>query len=322
VGQGAAPPLRHSGKDMRVPRAVLFDYGRTLVEFDYPERELLEAMREALPLLGPGAPAAEVVMRDVLRPLEAELETFGEDEVDYLKVYERAWRRVGVQAPRDVLYQVLDREQRVWDRHVRPAPDALTTLHALRGRGLRTAIVSNAPFPPEMMRRQMAGLGFLAAVDAVVLSAEIVRRVVERRYGSQYTARGIVTCKRETLDQVRVGTTPKGAVIQAAELAGRVIRDAPGPAPAGLHHIYRPRPRRVVTNDVVREGDGFRVSGDVVERMVRRIDLDNEEAVARLQRKLAAAGVDAALAAAGCREGDTVLIGDAEFVYRDDGLSA
>jgi GTPase len=110
-------------------------------------------------------------------------------------------------------------------------------------------------------------------------------------------------------------------LLAAAELAGRVIRDAPGPAPAGLHRIYRPRPRRVVTNDVVREGDGFRVSGELVERMVRRIDLDNEEAVARLQRKLAAAGVDAALAAAGCREGDTVLIGDAEFTYRDDGLS-
>jgi GTP-binding protein len=110
-------------------------------------------------------------------------------------------------------------------------------------------------------------------------------------------------------------------LLAAAELAGRVIRDAPGPAPAGLHRIYRPRPRRVATSDVVREGDGFRVSGDVVERMVRRIDLDNEEAVARLQRKLAAAGVDAALAAAGCREGDTVFIGDAEFIYRDDGLS-
>ena len=55
--------------------------------------------------------------------------------------------------------------------------------------------------------------------------------------------------------------------------------------------------------------------------MVGRIDLDNEEAVARLQRKLAAAGVDAALAAAGCREGDTVRIGDAEFTYSDDGLS-
>jgi GTPase len=110
-------------------------------------------------------------------------------------------------------------------------------------------------------------------------------------------------------------------LLAAAELAGRVIRDTPGPAPAGLHRIYRPRPRRVVTNDVVREGDGFRVVGELVERMVGRIDLDNEEAVARLQRKLAAAGVDDALAAAGCREGDTVRIGDAEFTYSEDGLS-
>jgi GTPase len=111
-------------------------------------------------------------------------------------------------------------------------------------------------------------------------------------------------------------------LLAAAVLAGRGTRASPAADVPGTHRIYRPRPRREVTNDVVREGDGFRVAGELVERMVRRIDLDNEEAVARLQRKLAAAGVDAALAAAGCREGDTVLIGDAEFVYRDDGLSA
>ncbi len=110
-------------------------------------------------------------------------------------------------------------------------------------------------------------------------------------------------------------------LLAAADLAGRVIRDAPGPAPPGLHRVYRPRPRRVVATDVIREEGGFRVAGDLVERMVGRIDLDNDEAVARLQRKLRAAGVDAALAAAGCREGDTVRIGEAEFTYSDDGLS-
>jgi Obg family GTPase CgtA-like protein len=41
--------------------------------------------------------------------------------------------------------------------------------------------------------------------------------------------------------------------------------------------------------------------------------------VARLQQRLRGAGVDAALAAAGCREGDTVRIGDLEFTYADDG---
>jgi cyclic pyranopterin phosphate synthase len=34
------------------------------------------------------------------------------------------------------------------------------------------------------------------------------------------TAAGTLTCKRETLEQVRAGTTPKGSVIRTAELAG------------------------------------------------------------------------------------------------------
>jgi cyclic pyranopterin phosphate synthase len=34
------------------------------------------------------------------------------------------------------------------------------------------------------------------------------------------TARGVLTCKSETLDRVRAGTAPKGSVIQTAELAG------------------------------------------------------------------------------------------------------
>lgn len=159
-----------------MPKAVLFDYGRTLVEFEYPERELRAAMAAALPELGPGAPDAETALREVLLPLEAELDALGEDEVVYMDLYERAWRRAGVAADREALYRVLDLEQQVWDRHVRPAPGALLTLAGLRARGLRTAIVSNAPFPPEMMRRQMTGLGFLAAVDAVVLSSEVGRR--------------------------------------------------------------------------------------------------------------------------------------------------
>jgi cyclic pyranopterin monophosphate synthase len=34
------------------------------------------------------------------------------------------------------------------------------------------------------------------------------------------TAHGVLTCQRETLDQVRAGTAPKGSVIRTAELAG------------------------------------------------------------------------------------------------------
>ena len=34
------------------------------------------------------------------------------------------------------------------------------------------------------------------------------------------TARGVLLCRAETIEQVRAGTTPKGSVIQTAELAG------------------------------------------------------------------------------------------------------
>jgi len=82
------------------------------------------------------------------------------------------------------------------------------------------------------------------------------------------------------------------------------------------HRVYRHQPKRMPPV-VTREGDVFRVSGRDIERMVDITDLDNDEAVARLQRRLRAVGVDAALAGAGCTEGDTVRIGGSEFTYTD-----
>jgi GTP-binding protein len=60
------------------------------------------------------------------------------------------------------------------------------------------------------------------------------------------------------------------------------------------------------------------VRGEALEREVAMTDLNSEEAVARLQRRLRVAGVDAALAAAGCVEGDTVRMGHAEFTYLEE----
>jgi putative hydrolase of the HAD superfamily len=161
---------------MRVIRAVLFDYGLTLVTFRYPREELLSVLEQARPWLGPGAPDAETLMRTVLEPLEEELDTFGEDEVDYMDFYEAAWRRAGIDASREVLWRILDLEQGCWDRSLRLAPDALETLRTLRTRGLETAIASNAPFPPAMMHRQVRHHGLAERVDAVVFSSEVGRR--------------------------------------------------------------------------------------------------------------------------------------------------
>ena len=93
-------------------------------------------------------------------------------------------------------------------------------------------------------------------------------------------------------------------------------RSAPAGASPGGHRVYRHVPRPTESPRVVREPDGaYRVTGPSVERLVSRTDLGEEEAVARLQARLAAAGVEQALAAAGCRDGDTVRVAGREFIY-------
>jgi Obg family GTPase CgtA-like protein len=66
---------------------------------------------------------------------------------------------------------------------------------------------------------------------------------------------------------------------------------------------------------VSREGAGYRVTGRDVERWVLDADLEDEDEVRRLQRKLLREGVERQLAAAGARRGDEVLIADKAFEF-------
>jgi GTP-binding protein len=79
------------------------------------------------------------------------------------------------------------------------------------------------------------------------------------------------------------------------------------------HRTYRPVPlgRRYAVERLA-EGS-FRVTGDAVERLVARYDLDNDEAMAHLERRLRGIGVIRALEAEGFEPGDEVEIAGVEF---------
>ena len=200
-------------------RAVLFDYGLTLVSFRFPREDLLRALEEARHWLGPVAPDAGTLMRDVLEPLEEDLEGMREDEIDYLAFYDRAWRRAGLDVPPETLYRIMDLEQRCWDRAIRVAPGALETLERLRARGLRTAVASNAPFPPEMMHRQVALTGIAGRVDAVVFSSEVGRR------------KPAPELYRAALDRIGVPAA------DALYVGDRVVEDYDGPRRLGMRAV-------------------------------------------------------------------------------------
>jgi GTPase len=86
-----------------------------------------------------------------------------------------------------------------------------------------------------------------------------------------------------------------------------------------------PKDRRLVrirpestTVEVVRENEGWRVRCEAAERLLARYDLNEPDALAFVQDRLVALGVERALADAGAGEGDEVVLGDLVFTFSPD----
>ncbi len=180
IKRGSTRSHAEGSEFVGLTQGVLFDYGRTLVTFDYPTEALLEVMRSLRPriesALGAPAPEAEAILSDILLPLEKIVGSMSEDEVDYMNVFREAWAKAGISLPDGLLHDILDAEQLCWDRSVRLDPDALQILSWLGAHGIKCGVCSNAPFPPEMMRRQVDTNGVGEKVDAIVFSSEVGRR--------------------------------------------------------------------------------------------------------------------------------------------------
>lgn len=71
---------------------------------------------------------------------------------------------------------------------------------------------------------------------------------------------------------------------------------------------------------VVPEADGFRVTGDRVERLAGGIDWQSPEASAYFQRMLMRTGIEKQLRRLGAKPGDTVRIGRLELEWKEFGL--
>jgi GTP-binding protein len=93
-------------------------------------------------------------------------------------------------------------------------------------------------------------------------------------------------------------------------------RAAEAAQPAGEVVVHRPAPEGV---GVERLGAGhWRLTGRAAERAVGFSDVNDQDALAEAQRRLARLGVDRALARAGARDGDQVEVGELAFTwYRD-----
>jgi GTP-binding protein len=113
---------------------------------------------------------------------------------------------------------------------------------------------------------------------------------------SAATGQGLDALRRELLRRVPVERGP----------------DAPAEDDVAEFQVFRPAVRRAF--EVEKTGaHEFRVTGEAVDRLVARHDLENEEALAHVEHRLRRMGVIAALEARGFEPGDDVELGGTVF---------
>jgi putative hydrolase of the HAD superfamily len=158
--------------------AVLFDWGDTLFHFAYDE-ELLEAGWEAgLASLDrdglPGHDETAARFRERYLPL---LWVPGSlDEVEYPGMVRELLAGFGVELSEQELARFLEAEHAAWEPARVMGDSTHALLDALRSRGLRTGLVSNAFDPGWLLRNDLERMGLAERLDAAVFSSEVGKR--------------------------------------------------------------------------------------------------------------------------------------------------
>ena len=144
-----------------------------------------------------------------------------------------------------------------------------------------------------------------AAENAAILKREMRARGIRCLLVSALTGEGIPELIAAVVELVRLNPRPSGMA---------TLEETPA-----VQELPRRRGGPLIPVEILHLSDGrFRVEHENLERSVRRIDFDQEDALLKFSRLLKKLNVEEALEEAGAREGDRVLIGEAEFDFQPD----
>jgi putative hydrolase of the HAD superfamily len=158
-----------------VLEAVLFDWVGTLAHWEW-DADVLEAGhtaglraigRERRPELAARFQQEYLPLFDVPGTLES---------IGYAGIVGRLLADVGIDADDKHIADFIEAEHEVWFPQHQLDSTTHALLEALRGRGLKLGLVSNAFDPPDLLHRDLAEMGVAERVDVAVFSSEVGRR--------------------------------------------------------------------------------------------------------------------------------------------------
>lgn len=160
-------------------KAVLFDWGETLMTFPWDDELALEGDRAGLEALArAGLPSAEQISL-WFRERAGGRERFAvdsEDEIDLVQVVRACFADLGARLSDGDVRLYLAASYAVWEPGLALAGTTHALLDALAARGLKLALVSNTAQPGWLLLPVLERQGLLERLDAVVLSSEVGKR--------------------------------------------------------------------------------------------------------------------------------------------------
>lgn len=231
-------------------RAVLFDYGHTLIHFDErPHAALLDAYRRVNDLLREQLdreiPQAQVMIESVSmsvdQAIQRDYEAGREEEVEIATLYDASLRQIGLELNPELIERVMELEQEGWIGSVHVGRDVVATLEAIRGEGLKLGLVSNAAYLPRLMVGQLRALGLEKYFDGITFSSGIGWR---KPHPAIY---------RDVLN--KIGVEP----VEAVFVGDRLKEDVRGPQRLGM--------RAVLLREWRQEEDPDGVADFVIDRL-------------------------------------------------------
>jgi len=161
-----------------VLEAVLFDWGSTLMDFVWDDALVEEGHRQGLRALGRDDPdelaRVSAQFRERYLPLLHAPGTL--EEVEYPGLVRELLEHVGIEASDEDLNRYLEAEHEAWNPAMQVASTSVALLEAIRNRGLKTGLVSNATDPGWLLRVDLERQGLAPYLDAVVFSSEVGKR--------------------------------------------------------------------------------------------------------------------------------------------------
>ncbi len=136
--------------------------------------------------------------------------------------------------------------------------------------------------------------------------AEAARAEWQARMGEDVPVLVTSSATRQGLDALA------RELLRSVPPAEEVAEEAAGEDEVAEYRVFRPAARRAFDVEKLAAGE-FRVTGDAVDRLIARHDLENDEALAHVEHRLRRMGVIAALQERGFEPGDDVEIGGIVF---------